>query len=154
MIQDSTRLSKDFHAENALGSLSQIREFLRSCCEESIKEKTHTALFNSQVAELELAVTELISNIIRHGFHGLPQKRLHLRCNISDEGELELTLTHHGRPFHPDTNNVPDVTEPMEGGMGLYLIAECVDEVKYSTLADGTNQVQLTKTLTFFQEGK
>jgi len=153
MTQTLTSVVREHIADNALASLPHIREFLRSVCEESVGDRPRTDACSSQIAELELAATELISNIIRHGFSGLPRTALKLRCEISSRGMLQLILTHQGRPFRPDAEAVPSITEPLEGGMGLYLISECVDEVNYSTLPDGTNQIQLNKTLTFFPEG-
>lgn len=153
MTETLTSVVREYVADNALESLPHIREFLRSTCEESLGVHSRSEACHSQIAELELAATELISNIIRHGFKGLPRTALQLHCRISSSGQLLLTLTHQGRPFHPGIDDVPDITEPLEGGMGLYLISECVDDVRYSTLTDGTNQIQLTKTLTFFPEG-
>ena len=153
MSQTLTTVDREFVAENALESLPHIREFLRSVCEDSLGSHPQGDACFSQIAELELAATELISNIIRHGFKGLPRTALRLLCRINSSGLLQLVLTHHGRSYCPGIDDIPDITEPLEGGMGLYLISECVDDVKYSTLADGTNQIQLTKTLTFFPEG-
>ncbi|MCR9201178.1 MAG: ATP-binding protein [Planctomycetaceae bacterium] len=153
MTQTLTSVAREFIADNALESLPHIREFLRSVCEESLGAHPQGDACCSQIAELELAATELISNIIRHGFKGLPRTALRLLCQINSSGLLKLVLTHQGRPYRPGVDDIPDITEPLEGGMGLYLISECVDEVSYSTLADGTNQIQLTKTLTFFPEG-
>lgn len=130
-----------------LGSLAPIRSFLRDTCASSSCDYAASEEFNKEMAELELASTELISNIIRHGFKGLPPGELELRCRIDSESRLQLEIVHHGRPFKSDDDDVPEIIEPQEHGMGLYLIAECVDSVEYSIGADGASLIHVTKTL-------
>lgn len=131
-----------------LGSLAQIRSFLRATCASSSCDYAASEEFNREMAELELASTELISNVIRHGFKGLPAGELELACRIDDDSRLQLQIVHHGRPFESKDGEAPEITEPQENGMGLYLIAECVDSVKYSMSADGASLIHVTKTLT------
>ncbi len=131
-----------------LSNLSEVRQFLRQFCESALQAECYPEEFAGELAELELAATELVSNIIRHGFEGLPEGVLNIECWFSGVGQLVMQIIHAGRPYTYDEENVPEVVMPKEGGMGLYLISMCVDSISNFVRPDGTSQIRLIKTLT------
>ena len=95
-----------------------------------------------------LALHELCTNIIRHAYVGEPgwiaiamrieRQPLQLRISVLDQGSHTFDLNQW---------LAPDLSEPSNGGMGLWLITQLMDEVQYQPCA-GDNRWHLVKTLT------
>lgn len=96
------------------------------------------------IFELELAMTEALSNVIRHAYGGDEGQRVDLRLLI-DEHRVELSLRDRGVPFDTAAYVPPDLDAPGAGGYGVRLIAELVDEVHRDTPPDGGNVLRLVK---------
>ena len=56
-----------------------------------------------------------------------------------------MSLYDQGLGFDADEVEPPRFDGTRIGGFGLYMIRECVDEVRYSREADGRNVVRLVK---------
>lgn len=90
------------------------------------------------VSELELVISEALSNVVKHAYGGNEGHEIHLSVTIDDE-KLSLTIRDFGQRFDPTTYTPPDLDNPAEGGYGVYLIQELMDEVTYDTsLPEGT----------------
>ena len=140
--------SSELAVSSNLSSLSKIRQFLRQFCEAAVQSAGYPKEFAGELAELELAATELVSNIIRHGFEGLPEGMLNIECWFNEGTRLVVQIVHEGRTYSHDRKQVREVVMPQEGGMGLYLISMCVDSISHFVRPDGTNQIRLVKTMT------
>lgn len=89
------------------------------------------------VLDLELVVTEAVSNVVRHAYAGEPGRPIELGF-VAGEDEVRIRLRDWGGPFR-DGERARD-----DGGYGLDLIADLVDTVERTALADG-NVLELTK---------
>jgi serine/threonine-protein kinase RsbW len=89
------------------------------------------------VFALELAMTEAISNVIRHAYGGDSGREVELEL-IVDAERLELVVTDGGEPFDAGDARRRDLEDPGEGGYGLHLIEELMDEVRREPFAGGT----------------
>lgn len=96
------------------------------------------------IADVELAMTEALSNVIRHSYEGRPGEEVLLSLDI-DEVKLELGIRDRGRPFEAQRYRPPDLDEPGESGYGVFLIEELMDEVTRTPLEDGGTLVQLVR---------
>ena len=77
-----------------------------------------------------LAIDEACSNVIRHAYEGAADKDIVLSIGI--EGDtLSLTIQDFGKKFDLSRYKSPDLDEPAEGGYGVYLTRELMDEVEY-----------------------
>lgn len=101
---------------------------------------------------MSVALDEVLSNIIAHGFAGRGDGG---DGAVSIEVELRsdrlcVTLTDNGKPFNPLEMSAPDTALPMEerqiGGLGIHLARRMVDDVAYQRRAD-RNVVTLAKLL-------
>lgn len=132
-------------------SLADVRRLIRQVCADTLGPCDDTV--KARIGKMELAATELLSNVIRHGFPGtgdavLPESgRLQVEVMINNLTQLVFRLEHHGEPFEGYKSEIQEVTEPQEGGMGLFLISQCVDHVAYSCPMPGQNLVWLTTNL-------
>lgn len=122
-----------------LDSLGLIREYVTSAAKTAGLDKKVTY-------ELCLAVDEIATNIILHGYEEAGRSGvLDVRADIEGR-KLTVTLEDDGEPFDPRQSKLPDsedLLRPLEerpvGGLGLFLTIQGVDEFKYER-ADGRNR--------------
>ena len=110
-------------------SLSEIRKYVDSAASEAGLDK-------KAVYKLRLAVDEIASNIIIHGYEeaGLSGDVV-VWADISPEA-LTITLEDSSAPFDPRGKDRPDqIDSPIEerpiGGLGIFLTTENVDKFDY-----------------------
>ncbi|MCF8369986.1 MAG: ATP-binding protein [Bacteroidales bacterium] len=115
-----------------LDVLEPIRELLTQTGQEVGLDKKKT--YN-----LCLAVDEIATNVIRHGYSeaGIKDGEFNLIVAKSDN-QLVVTIVDAGTPFNPLEHNVPtaeDLTIPLEerpiGGLGVLIARQSVDEFNY-----------------------
>jgi len=87
------------------------------------------------VRRLELAMEEAIVNVIHHGY-GKQEGKIEIHLEW-EPGLVKIHLKDWGPPFNPlkeapkvDPNAVLEERE--EGGLGIFLMQKCVDEVLYA----------------------
>ena len=80
--------------------------------------------------EVELALQEAATNVVRHAYKNEPGQRIRLDVAV-DEHELELTITHDGEDFDPEAVPPPSFDGSRTGGFGIHLIRKLMDDVCY-----------------------
>ena len=115
-----------------MSELPRLIDFVETACDE--------AAINPELRfELTLAVEEAASNVIEHGYKGSGGK-LQVLFRV-ENGDVIVELRDQAKPFKPGKVGRPDETIPLEerplGGLGLHLMHELMDEVRYETLPDG-----------------
>jgi serine/threonine-protein kinase RsbW len=120
-----------------LDALDPLADFL--------KEASAAAGLDSKAAyRLQLAVDEVVTNIIVHGYQeaGL-EGNIDLSSEIDDRA-LTITVQDSATPFDPTKHKPPEnLDKPLEerniGGLGVYLALKSVDEFTYEH-KDGRNR--------------
>lgn len=119
-----------------LESLSALRDYVRDAAEQA-------GLDNKATYRLVLAVDEVATNVITHGYQeaGL-EGDITIRAH-HDDTALTVTLEDEGKPFDSRGRSEPDdLDAPLEdraiGGLGIYLTVQGVDHFDY-TWQDGRN---------------
>lgn len=125
-----------------LSHLKEIRAFVRRVsCELGAGE--------SAVYDLSLAVDEVCSNVINHGYLG-KGGRLQVTIDRVDGG-VRAIVRDWGRGFDPEAVPAPDPSTPLEqrplGGLGLHLVRQVVDEVCFAFSSAKGNTVTMVKQL-------
>lgn len=146
--ESSHRRSDDFTAIGIYRHPQQAprtREFTRNMKELSQLRawlKAQTQLNARQTDALELAAVEVATNIIRHVPITLADTPfvVHLTEN---QGLILVDFYYVGQAFDPTQVPSPDFSGEREGGFGLYIIRQCVDDVQYSTPASEVNRIRL-----------
>lgn len=89
-----------------------------------------------------LAVVELVTNVMEHGYEGTAPGPVRLSAEVS-AGALRLTVEDEAPPFDPRDAPAPDVSLAAEdrpiGGLGVYLILRDVDGLEYE-YSEGRNR--------------
>jgi sigma-B regulation protein RsbU (phosphoserine phosphatase) len=111
---------------SAATELARLRTFVRTFCQ----GLPVRVLDEASLSELELAVTEAASNIMRHAYHGRTDQRIQVTADGFTD-RICIRLWHHGTAFDPATVQPPVFDGSRDGGFGVYIIAHCVDEVRY-----------------------
>jgi anti-anti-sigma factor len=98
------------------------------------------------VESFELAVTEAVSNVIRHAYQGHTGKKIIIEAQ-SFADRMAITISHWGKHFRPETDK-PKAPDAMLGhGYGLFIISKVVDKVTYFEGPYGADCVRLEKLL-------
>lgn len=113
-----------------LDSLDEIADFV-------MRAATAAGLDKKAAYRLRLAVDEIATNIITHGYDeaGLAGD-VHVFAGLTDDA-LTLTLEDEAVPYDPLSTPMPsDLDAPLEerdiGGLGVYLTLRGVDEFRYA----------------------
>jgi serine/threonine-protein kinase RsbW len=124
------------------GDLATLRNFVRQAA-------GSCGLTGEDLEELVVAVNEAMSNIVRHGFHGQPADIKVVVVRGQDA--VEVILRDRGPAFDPQSVPAPDRSLPLAerpfGGMGVQLMRELCDELRYQRDAAGRNELRLLKRL-------
>jgi serine/threonine-protein kinase RsbW len=102
------------------------------------------AVDEETIQDLELAMTEALSNTIRHGYCEASEEQIELTLDI-DCDRIAFTILDRGEPFDPAAKPEIDLENPGEGGYGLYLMEELTDELSRTPGSDGGTLVTLVK---------
>jgi sigma-B regulation protein RsbU (phosphoserine phosphatase) len=125
---------------SALTELATIRAFVRSFC----RGAAPAPLDEARVGELELAVNEAASNIMRHAYAGRTDAPIRLEAE-SYADRIAIRLFNEGRAFDPSSAPPPSFDGTRDGGFGVFMIANSVDEAEYFRDEQGWNGLALVK---------
>ena len=107
------------------------------------------------VANIELAVDEACTNIIKHAYHNDPAGRIRLSISsTAAEGQPRrfiITIFDNGIAFDSSAYRMPDLShylqKPRRGGLGIVLMRKLMDEVDYDNSPGASNAIRLVKYL-------
>lgn len=92
------------------------------------------------IHDLAIALTEALSNAHRHAYGGRVDGRIDVDAEVDAEA-LRVSVRDYGRSFDPESVRMPELTTPLEGGYGVYLIRQLMDQVAFSNVDAGTEVV-------------
>jgi anti-sigma regulatory factor (Ser/Thr protein kinase) len=100
--------------------------------------------------EVELAVDEACTNIIKYAYAG-KEGVITITCEVQD-GNLVITIKDDGKHFDPLSVPPPDLASDLDhrkvGGLGIYLMTKLMDDVSYSFDPKTGNLLKMRKKLT------
>ncbi|HEY1066707.1 MAG TPA: ATP-binding protein [Pirellulales bacterium] len=123
-----------------LDDLTPMRTFVREMCQtegvEPLPVRWHY--------QLELAVNEAASNVMRHGLNGADDQPIGMEAEVYPD-RIVLRILHRGAAFDRSGVAPPAFDGSRAGGFGVYIIEQAVDYVQYSCDSEGLNTVYLMK---------
>ena len=97
--------------------------------------------------DVNLALDEVVANVILHGFADSAEHNIIVRLCI-DPGIVSVSVEDEGLPFNPLQTPEPDLALPIEqrpiGGLGIHLVRNIMDELEYQRL-EGRNCLVMKK---------
>jgi serine/threonine-protein kinase RsbW len=97
-------------------------------------------LDSARIYNLCLAVDEITTNIVLHGYEEVGLKGDIAIEALQERGRLIIRLLDHGLTYDPDHLPTPDLRNPLNqqtGGWGLFLSKTGVDQFDYSSSDSG-----------------
>lgn len=125
---------------NRVAELERLEAWLREAA-------GRHGIAESQALAVNLALEELLTNVIDHGHADELEHEIEIRLFAKD-GDLTVEFSDDGRPFNPLDVPQPDLLAPLEergvGGLGVHLVRSFVDELDYRR-AGSRNVTRLVK---------
>lgn len=120
--------TKSFTINSEYKNVSSVCFIVKTFCEENYIDE-------EKIKEIELSLAEALNNIIKHAYKGDQSNKIEINMVVEDS-KFKVVLTDNGLPrinigkpvleFDPN-----DIDSLPEGGMGLYIIEQLMDENIY-----------------------
>lgn len=133
-------VEKTLEISSSFNDLPRVRRFLHEFCH----TYTGDGFDEDHMAQLELAVNEATANIIEHAYHGEEGHSIQVVAQ-ADDAQVAIELVHTGEAFTPDSVPPPSFDGSRSNGFGVYLIANCMDDVQYLQNEQGKNCIYMIK---------
>lgn len=118
-----------------------------------VAERVRGAGFpDDAVGEIELALTEALANVIEHAYQGASDERIEVGVLV-DAAALRVTVRDWGRYLDPASYRGRDLDDPGEGGYGVFLMSQLMDDVTREPQPQGGTLLTLIKTRKEGQHG-
>lgn len=100
------------------------------------------------IANLAIAVTELVNNAIKHGNKLQKNKMVTVSITYAS-GNIEITVTDEGEGFNPENIADPLAEENLlkEIGRGIFIVNSLIDDVKFQFPPRGGTKVTIKKNI-------
>ena len=134
------RVPREF--ASSMDQLENIRTFVREFCQQTIP----TPLSDDATHLLILAIHEAITNIIIHAYDGRENERIQIIVEYYAD-TIIFYLHDTGLTFDPTTVPDPDFDGSRDGGFGIFIISQCMDEVHYDHYDLGRNCLTLIRNI-------
>ncbi len=99
----------------------------------------HHGLAPRLVHDLNLALEEILTNIISYGYPDNREHEIKVRLSVQP-GEVKAEVEDDGHPFNPLEAPEADTTKPLEertiGGLGIHLVRKLMDDLEYKRQGD------------------
>ncbi len=100
--------------------------------------------------QIELAVDEACANVAEHAYQAEEQGEMEISCYLAGQA-LIIRVRDWGVGFDPNAVEKPDVEAPLEdrglGGLGLFLVRQVMDQVKFSFDPQRGSELLMSKRL-------
>ncbi len=103
----------------------------------------HDQFSQKQVDEVLLAIQEVLTNILRHGYLGKPSGIKVIYADQPDQ--ISITVEDSAKKFDPTKCAAPRLPRKTPGGLGIHLIRKSMDTVIYDESYKGGNRIHLIK---------
>lgn len=95
--------------------------------------------------QINLVLTEAMTNVIKYGYSGNREECVHILINIA-ENKLLIKIYDHGQGFDINEISTPDFNLLEDRGRGIFLIRSLMDSVRY-VRSRGVNILEMIKKL-------
>ena len=92
--------------------------------------------------DIKVAVSEACTNAIKHSL----DNKFSVEYTIFENG-LTITIIDSGKGYDVDSIDVPNLEEPKESGLGLFIIQSLMDEVEIKSNINYGTVIKMTKYL-------
>ena len=94
------------------------------------------------IEDIKVAVSEACTNAIKHSL----DNKFYVEYTIFENG-LTIEVIDNGKGYNVDSVDKPNLNEPKESGLGLFIIESLMDDVKIKSDEDNGTTIKMTKYL-------
>lgn len=94
------------------------------------------------IEDIKVAVSEACTNAIKHGL----DNKFYVEYTIFENG-LTIEIIDNGKGYNVDSVDKPNLNEPKESGLGLFIIESLMDDVMIKSDVDSGTTIKMTKYL-------
>jgi sigma-B regulation protein RsbU (phosphoserine phosphatase) len=135
-----TRTIREFRSN--LDELDPIRQYISNFCRFIVPKP-----LNEDVIHLILlGIQEAVTNIIKHACEGLDDQKIQFTIDWSAD-QITFHLYDCGVSFDPTQTAEPDFDGNREDGFGMFIISQCMDDVRYERDDLGRNHAIFSRNL-------
>jgi len=141
-MADKNKLTETIAFPSTTDQVARADDFLESLLRErGVSEDT--------IANLAIAVTELVNNAIKHGNRLIKEKMVTVTIRFYS-GKVEVTVSDEGEGFNLECIPDPLADENLlkEIGRGIFIVKSLIDDVNFQFPPEGGTKVTITKNLT------
>ena len=134
--------NKTVQITNQRDQIDTVRKFFDDYSKENkLTEKT--------VHDIQMALDELLTNIVNYGYEDSDEHKIDVRFGINDDA-VRVEIIDDSKPYNILEQENPDISLSVEdkpiGGLGIFLIKKLMSNVDYYT-KEGKNHLVMTKEL-------
>ena len=134
--------NKTVQITNQRDQVDTVRKFFDDYSKENkLNEKT--------VHDIQMALDELLTNIVNYGYEDSDEHKIDVRFGINDDA-VRVEIIDDSKPYNILEQENPDISLSVEdkpiGGLGIFLIKKLMSNVDYYT-KEGKNHLVMTKEL-------
>lgn len=135
-------MEKSIILANDIAEISKLNQFIEEIGEEF-------SLAPDLVFNLTLVMEEAVVNVINYAYPKEEHEKIYVSARLH-EGSIIMVIADNGKEFDPTLAPEADITLSAEerpiGGLGIFLIRNIMNEVKYERI-EGRNILTLEKKL-------
>lgn len=135
-------MEKSIILANDIAEISKLNQFIEEIGEEF-------SLAPDLVFNLTLVMEEAVVNVINYAYPKEDHEKIYVSARLH-EGSIIMIIADNGKEFDPTLAPEADITLSAEerpiGGLGIFLIRNIMNEVKYERI-EGRNILTLEKKL-------
>jgi len=94
------------------------------------------------IEDMKVAVSEACSNAVKHS----EDNKVSINFNLLNNG-IQIEIIDNGKGYDVDSIETPDLSNPKEGGLGLFIIQTLMDEVNIESKGNQGTTIKMTKYL-------
>ena len=133
-------MEKSIILANDIAEISKLNQFIEELGEEF-------SLAPDLVFNLTLVMEEAVVNVINYAYPKEEHERIYVSARLNEDSII-MVIADNGKEFDPTLAPEADITLSAEerpiGGLGIYLIRNIMNEVKYERI-EGKNILTLEK---------
>ena len=95
-----------------------------------------------EIEDMKVAVSEACSNAVKHS----EDNKVSINFNLLNNG-IQIEIIDNGKGYDIDAIETPDLSNPKEGGLGLFIIQTLMDEVDIESKGNQGTTIKMTKYL-------
>jgi anti-sigma regulatory factor (Ser/Thr protein kinase) len=100
-----------------------------------------------EASNVVLAIDEALTNVFKHGYEGNTEQMVELSIQTLTQPRpgIRICIRDFGKQVSPESICGRDLDDVKPGGLGVHIMRSIMDEVVYTTPADGGMHLELSK---------